>query len=294
MVPNAPIEPNGFDLYIQHLFNPPSYIPRVMLLFAFFASLFWTILKIIEIMNRKPILELRITREFFLRIFESGECFYVNAVLVAYNAGALIESVKVELKRHNGATKSFNLNVVNFGEKVRSEALTPRYYFYSNSPISFLPDSIPQRVTYLCSQEEYAESIRRAYADFVNGLLTLKEKYAPAAEEGNSEKLAAAAQETVSAMQETCSRIVESLQIEPGNHALSIKVFYRQRGRILPFYRQKQVTSSLRFSVEPNVRDVLKAQIRQYVEGLARNIIFGRHDFLPAPDYIPVNINEET
>ncbi len=294
MVFNVVTQTNMLCIDPQYFSGLGVYIPRVMLVFAFFASLIWTILKIIELVNRKPSLEFRITREFFLRIFESGECFYTNAVLVAYNAVALIESLEVKLNKGNGSTKSFNLNVISFGEKVRSEHGVANYYFHSTSPLYFLGDSMPQRITYLFSQEHYAESIQKAYRDFSMKILELKQRYAPVTQENNEEELAQAGQEILRAIQETCSKIVDSVQIEPGNYQLRIKVHYRQRGRIFPFYCKKRAESSLKFVVESNVREVLRGQVYQYVGALAGSILFDKKPPLITPEYVPVKISEET
>jgi len=293
MDPNSVVEPNGLVLFVQHLFSAESYIPSVMILFAFFASLTWTVLKIIELVNRRSVLEFRLTRECFLRIIESGECFYINAVIISLNACALIESVEVGLKRRNGATKKYNLSIIHLGEKAKSANLLSQYYFYSSSPISYLSDSVPQRVTYVCLQEEYAEAIQKAYRELGSEYLKLREKYSQAEAQESGDIAQAGVEEIKSIIQKTSNQIVESIQIEPGNHELSVTISYRQRGRIIPFYRRKQATSSLKFFVEPNVREVLKIRINQYVEALIRNLVLGRSDIVPYPDYIPSQICEQ-
>lgn len=286
------MDPNG--LIQTNTFTVGSYIPQGMLAFAFFASLIWTILKIIELVNSRPGLQFKITREFFLRIFENGECFYTNAVLVAYNAGALVESVEVKLKKENGSTKNFDLYVVSFGEKVRAEAGVAGYYFHSTSPICLLPDSMPQRITYLCSQEHYAEAIRRAYRDFKDKILELKQRYPVSVQAVEQEELVKASQEVGEAIEEACTKIVDSVQIEPGNYELCVSLTYRQRGRLLPFYSRKRAESAIRFVVEPKVRDVLRWQVNQYVRALGRSLLFDERLPVITPEYIPIKINEVT
>jgi len=291
---NGLIHTNMFSVDAQSLLRSESYIPQGMLLFAFFASLIWTILKIIEIVNNRPGLQFKITKEFFLRIFENGECFYTNAVLVAYNAGALVESVEVKLKKENGSTKNFDLYVVSFGEKVRAEYGAAAYYFHSTSPICLLPNSIPQRITYLCSQEHYAEAIRRAYLDFKTRILELKQRYPVSAQALEQEELVEASQEVREAIEAACTKIIDSVQIEPGNYELRVRLNYRQRGRLLPFYSRKQAESTIRFVVETNVRDVLRWQVNQYVQALGRSLLFDEKPPVLTPEYVPSKIKEIT
>jgi hypothetical protein len=85
-----------------------------MLKFAFWASLFLTVLKAIELLirlTRKPSLDLRLTRDIFFRIGDLGEVLFCNATFLARNGPILICDARAELRKTDQAQKAFPLTM---------------------------------------------------------------------------------------------------------------------------------------------------------------------------------------
>jgi hypothetical protein len=127
-----------------------------MLLFAFWASLALTLLKIGELLiaaTRRPRLDLHLTQDVFFRLIDAGECVFCNSVLLAWNGPLVIVDSTVKLEKTDSPTKTFPLKILQVGEKVKSTGPLPEHFFRSSSPISHVAESEPQRVLYLCVQE---------------------------------------------------------------------------------------------------------------------------------------------
>ena len=79
-------------------------LPNWSLVFAFFASLILSLIKLCEILFNTSKLEIVLTREMFYRLLDRGEVIYSNAVLVAHNSGAMIQDIKVKLTQKGNRT----------------------------------------------------------------------------------------------------------------------------------------------------------------------------------------------
>lgn len=277
------------DVFLPHNF------PYWMLVFSFIASLLFTILAIIEGVCRifqKATLDIVLTREVFFRILESGESLYTNAVLVAYNSGALIQDLKVSLKKQNGATKTFTMRVAQIGEKFRTQDGVYQFSFHSTSPLSFIPPSNPQRQVYVCEHESYSDDTRQCFQRFQQNVFQIKEWFGSII---NPDPVVFGQLDTrvQTAVNDALMEIMDKVQIEPGNYTLYITITYRQKGKYFPFAYKKNASSKVKFTVKNYARDLLRHLLREYLLGRTRQIILNQQSILSAPEYLPADIYED-
>lgn len=272
----------------------PSNLPNWMIIFAFIASLVLTILKIIENIfkaARKSNLEIILTREVFFRIFETGEALYVNAVLIAYDVGALIKNIKASLKKEDGATKEFTLKVAQIGEKYRSSEGLYQFSFHSSSPLTFIPENNPQRQVYICEHVSYAEDTKQEFQRFQQELFQLKDKYSSIS---NTDEVQTAqlSSDIKDAINVACTNIMDKIQIEPGKYTLSLTVTYRQKWKYLPVFITKTAKSGIQFVVETYARDFMRYSLNEYLQRKLYQVLSNQKEMIAAPEYSPSNIIE--
>jgi len=272
----------------------PENLPYWMLLFSFLASVALTLLAIAEGICRslgKATLDIALTREVFFRILETGESLYANAVLVAYDTGALIQEIKASLTKRNGATKEFTLRVAQIGEKFRTPEGLYQFSFHSTSPLSFVPPTNPQRQVYVCEHESYAGETQQYFQRFLQALYEIKERYStPTNPDQNV--LAQLEQEVQASVQEALTGIMDKVQIEPGKYTLTIIVTYRQKGKFLPLALRHTSTSKVDFTVAGYARDFIRYALREYLQGRALQVLLGEQVPILAPEYSPADIRE--
>lgn len=274
--------------------NPdPQTFPVWMVLFAFIASLVLTLLKVIETffnVFRKSNLELVLTREVFFRTLESGESLYANVVLIANDSGALIRNIKLTLKKIDGATKEFDMKVAQIGEKYRTSEGIYQFSFHSSSPLAFVPENVPQRQVFICEHSSYAEKTKQEFQKYQQNLFHLKEKYNPSnMADSMSEQFV---NEVNSCIDESCSIIMDNIQIEPGKYVLEVAVDYRQKGKYFPIFTTKVASSNIQFEVEDYARDFTRMSLKEYLKKKAFNFFTDQQLPQPAPEYAPSNVQE--
>ena len=272
----------------------PEGLPKWMILFSFISSLILTLLALVEGFCRalkKAACEITLTREVFFRILDSGESLYANVVLVAYDNGALIHTIKAILAKNGGATKQFSLRVAQIGEKFRLPDGTYNFSFHSTSPLAFVPPNSPQRLVFVCEHDNYADHTSQAFQQFQRKLLEFKERYVNADKTDNA-LLAQLGSEFDLFIEAFTVQIMDRVQIEPGNYTLSIIVTYRQMGKFLPFAGLRTADAKVDFTVEDYARDLFRSSLRDNLVARGRQVIFATTNPIPAPQYIPTAIRE--
>jgi hypothetical protein len=274
---------------------PAQNVPDWMIVFAFIASLILTILKGLEIVfgaSRKANLEIVLTRDLFFRIREAGESLYVNAVLVAYDVGALIKDIQAALIKENGSMKHFTLKVAQVGEKYRTPDGVYQLSFHSTSPLAFIPENNPLRLVYACEHESYAEATRQEFYNLRIRLIVIREKYPNPStlDENQSQEFVAELSREVEAAR---TNIMDKVQIEPGKYTLTISMAYRQKGKFIPAFRIKQAQARIQFVVEEGVRELLRDALYRYL--MQKSIAFLMNQegvSIQTPDYVPARVTE--
>jgi len=264
----------------QEISNIPRWMPSWIIVVSIVLSFLLTILKIFESISKglkRGTLDFRITSELFLRILENGECFYTHCILVGRNQGVLIEEATAELTLTGNANKTFDLDIIVQAEKTKDGS----YNLFSNSPLAFLPEERPERITYLCCFKNYCENIKKAYTSFNDQIYKLKEKYIiPSQDEDTAKDLII---ELDSIIKTTCESGMEAIQIEPGKYKLTISLTYSRKGFL--WESKKTVKRSVMFSFDNEVRDSLRCQIKDALSQTAKNIFTDNTTIIRAPQY---------
>lgn len=272
----------------------PQNLPVWMVIFAFLASVVLTIFKISESIFKvfwKSTLEIVLTREVFFRIFETGESLYSNAVLIAYDSGALIKDIQATLRKENGATKEFILRVAQVGEKYRTADGSYQFSFHSSSPLTFVPENVPQRQVYICEHSSYADSTKQEFQKFQQKLFQFKERSRTLSitDETSSKALSS---DISNAINEACTNIMDKIQIEPGKYTLTVSVDYRQKRKHMPVFITKKTESRVQFVVEDYARDFLRSSLNDYLKKKSYQFITDNNEFIALPEYSPSNVIE--
>lgn len=264
-----------------------------MILFAFWASLALTVLKIAQfilIALRKPKLQLHLTQEVFFRLAEFGEGLFCNPVLLAWNGPVLISEVRATLSKKDVPEKVFPLKVLAFGEKVKGSGPYADHYFHSRSPIAYLAPAIPQRAVYLCVQQKYQDQSKRQLEDLRKRFFDTKATLLSQA--GNR---AVTEQEVVTSLvsivDDAMAKMMDLVQLEPGQYEVVIEVTYCNPAA--RFFRiHKKTRSKISFVVDTGVRDLLRSSLRETLMQSGSNIILDRNQLVIYPEYQPTAVTE--
>lgn len=270
-------------------------LPYWMLVFSFVVSSLLALLAIAEGLCRalrKATLDIALTRELFFRLLEGGECLYANAVLVAYDAGALVQDIAASLTKRNGATKTFKMRVAQIGEKYRTPEGLYQFSFHSTSPLGFVPPSNPQRQVFVCEHDSYAGATRESFQLFQQSLYKIKEEFSGITDL-EPEILQQLNQRVQTVVEDSAVAIMDKVQLEPGRYTLEVSVAYRQKGRFFPVATRRSSNAKVEFTVEDYARDYLRYNLREYLQGRARQILLDQQVALPAPEYSPSEIRED-
>jgi hypothetical protein len=282
--------------------------PAFMLYFAFIASLLLTLLKIWEIIYSglaRPTLNLRLTMDAFFRVTDWGEAFFCTPVLLAWKGPLLILDAQATMTKTNDPKKHVRLEILAFGEKVRGATLFADHYFPSKSPLTYIPESIPHRAVYLCVPKDYRVKTEATIAEFRTSVLKYKTDTIhllattqPAPDQAQMRKQVAS--EIENFVDTAQNKLMDYVQLEPGQYKFTLTLGYKSPAstfatRILSYFvnERSEATSHITFSVGPEVRDHLRAGLRQTLTGYAQNWLFDRTETVPYAEYQPLDVTEK-
>ena len=189
--------------------------------------------------------------------------------------------------------KSFPFKVLEFGEKVKGTGPLPDHYFHSRSAITHLAESKPQRTLYFCVQEKYQDKSRKAVADFQKQVLDYKQEVLAKAANLPADGRDALRQEILGKVNQIVDAnlplMMELIQLEPGEYTLNMEVVYQNpKSRLL--CRKKCVSSAIKFSIGPEVRDRFRVNLRQTMLVAASNLILDQQNLIIYPEYQPLQM----
>ncbi|MDQ1471745.1 MAG: hypothetical protein QOJ99_3225 [Bryobacterales bacterium] len=256
--------------------------------FGFYVSVILASLQALNLMKRGR-LSVVVTKDVFFRVTETGEALFCSANLLARHAPVLIREVKAKLERTNRPQKSFDLEISQFGEKVRGNSLIAEHYFYGTSALLHIPDSIPQRAVYLCVQGNYRDLIQTEFVAFRRAILDYKQETQTAGISVDPGDFAKTLQKRID---DYSGRLMTAVQIEPGSYKLSVSVSYENPARFTFFARPKAVESSISFTVGPDVKTLLWTELKQALQTAGENLLFDRSVEMKYPSYHPTNVRE--
>lgn len=277
----------------------PTDIPDWMIVFSTIICLFWTFLAILELFHRTirgANIEFRLTREIVLRILNEGECFFANGVFVSYFGGALIDDVKATLTKTDEPKKEFPLSIVKYGEKYRNNEGLDKYYFNTTSPLEFIPNNLPKRIVYLCTQKNYSDKFTKGYSDFILDLDRIKEEYAPKLNKIKEYDSVGIGSEIQKKVEEKTNiifdELMDAIQIEKGAYTFTMTIRYYQKGNIIPSFKKREANSSIQFIIDDHVRTKIRYMLKEYLEKLSLNRVLNLSENLELPEYIPMRVTE--
>jgi len=272
-----------------------SMLPIWMQKFSFWTSIVLVLYKAIELyvkLARKPSLRIVVTREVFFRILDPGECLYANAVLVASDSGALITDLAAKLKKDGEASKNYSMRVAQVGEKFRDNDGDVKFSFTSTSPLAFVSESVPLRQVYICHHDTYANKAQSILFQFDKEILDRKRSLGDMSVQ-DSAYVADQLKEMKDLSDATAVKLMETIQIEPGEYTLSIEVKYNQKWKYIPKQSTKTASSSVQFKVEEWAREYLKSKLQESLFlRVTHQLGIASLDGYSAPQYNPVNVKE--
>lgn len=253
-------------------------------------------LKIIDLIiraARKPRLDVRLTPEAFFRLTDYGETLFCNSVALAWNGPVVITDTKAVLQKTDSPMKTFPFKVLQFGEKVKGAGPFPDHYFNSQSAISHLAESKPQRTLYFCVQDKYQDKSRKVIANFQKQILEYKQQILGKAANLPADGRDALRQEILGKVNEMVDAnlplMMELVQLEPGEYSLTIEVEYQNpKARI--FCRKNKSQSQILFSIGTEVRDHFRVNLKQSLLVSASNLILDQQNQVIYPEYQPLQL----
>lgn len=242
---------------------------------------------------RVPVLEVRLTKECFFRLTQFGENLFANAVLMAKKGSIETRNVRFLLVKTGEGRKEYPLNPICFGEKIPGPNSFAEHNFYTQSPIAFIPENIPQRIVYMNVFGEYEERIKKCLDAFFSKLVEIKDRYrlSLGSQESEDEVIQEIYGEFNNLIERSSGDIFDLVQLEPGNYELNITVDYKPTKRL---FRQdlSSAKSQISFYVDENFRNLYKANLKNTLTTSGLNFILNRNDNFMYPQYNPVNASE--
>ena len=261
---------------------------------SFAIALILALIRLVEFF-RIPELDVRLTRDLFFRLIDSGEALFCHAVLLARNGPVLIQDITIMLKRvgkRDRAEKQYPIQILNFGEKVKGPAITAEHHFYSSSPLLYLAENTPLRAVYLGVQREYHASQQRTVQEFIAKILELKEKYAQTPTESLEQETGQQALSEIDALiKDSYNKMLALIQLEIGHYEATIKVTYQIPGFKL-WRRQGHSQSTISFSVEEQPLSNWKTQLSNTLRVQAMNLLRDSNNSVDYPTFQPVDFEE--
>lgn len=273
-------------------------LPAWVIVGGFLCSLGVTIYELFKLfLNATPSLEVRLTKEVFFRVSEHGETLFPNVVMVSRRAPVEIRNVSLNLVKKTGSTKSYHIDVIYFGDKVREDGnVLANNHFYTQSPIDFVLPNSPKRTVYMGGLSEYRDKIRNAFDSFRMYVNSERQSLDKAVEQGleglelESRKIsmysAVAAQAYAQA-----GLFLEGIQLEKGTFQLTVSVEYRAVG-FLRHVISKVSTSSIEFEVQPDVRETYKTAANKMFLTLGGQLLDLNQQAVVYPENYPRNLKE--
>ncbi len=237
-------------------------------------------------------LKIRLTRNIFFRLNETGESIFVKPILLAEHGNVLVQNVKANLIRTDkNAKKHWNIEFLQFGELVRNQDhITSDHFFYSSSPLSFITNNKPERAVYHGRVEQYATAVEDIIVSFRAALNTIKSRTPTTFIPGEEEKMKTAITDLVGEVKKTTDALKNKIQLEEGAYRVDLTIEYVSIGRLINC--QRKAKSSVSFTIERDARDKIINNVPSTLFTIGRNLIFNEQSIVNYPEYQPCCIIE--
>jgi hypothetical protein len=198
----------------------------------------------------------------------------------------------VVLEKTDGTTKQFRLAIRMVGEKVASPTdAIASHNFYTTSPLAFVAQAQPQRSIYLCTMQDYSEQAGLVANEVRSWATKLREDSGGAAiANADADARLKLYTEVREKAADGATRVMESVQLEPGKYKMTLRVHYRRPSG----FRTPRLTtqSSITFEMPNYMRATIKGQLKTYFETTLVNLVFGTTDPVSHPSVAPQNVVE--
>ncbi|GEM_PF-3518737 len=239
-------------------------------------------------------LETKLTKDCFYRVVERGEAVFCRATVMARRGPVLIRTVAATLTKLDGAQKSYNLDVMQFGSLItKADKLIQEHNYYGRSVLHYLPEDKPERVVYFClHRDEYKGQQMEAIEAFQSALNAARGIDLP--QLGDHSSLNGEQKATIQALVTPhVEPIVRSLQIEPGQYQLDLCIeFESTSARFRRFRKMKKSKSSLSFTIPASFTRAIRISAEKTMKTIAGNELYGRTDQIIWPEFTPSNYVE--
>jgi hypothetical protein len=292
-------------LFLLQVFPPPTPVVNVhpastglplwMQITSFAVAAFLALLKALEFFRRGT-LEVRLTRDSFFRLTENGEALFVHGVLLAREGPVLIDNVSVTLKRLPGnrtTEKTFPLDIIDHGEKIKGPAIRAEHHFYGASPLLYVAAASTQRPVYMCLHAEYRERQRQALTDFDQDLFKYKRQVEEAIANEQPKTDADLVREIEALVRPHYATTCGLVQLEAGEYELALTVHFEKIG-FLVWKPQRSVHSFGYFTVDDAGLKAYKEHLLNVLYARAANIVKGTTSNLTYPEYLLTEFTEAT
>jgi hypothetical protein len=216
----------------------------------------------------KPALSVIITREVFFRILEFGESFYINSSFVSSDYNSLVTSISCKLCSTNPESrtiKTFDLEMLQLGEKFRKPDGSYGYAFDSTSPLSYFVKDYPVYKTIVFGFKDNKVDIQNQFMTFRTESYNLLDrlKKSDLTEDENGDEIK---QQLDNLVVTTAERIKNLIQTDYGNYKFCLEICYKQKNRFLQKYITKKTKSEISFNVDADVKVYLHRALNGYLE----------------------------
>ncbi|MEW5883850.1 MAG: hypothetical protein AB1725_06475 [Armatimonadota bacterium] len=237
--------------------------------------------------RRKARLNFRLTKELSLRISPAGETMHAFASLSPIEGGVTVLDVDIEVSKSGDLQKQYPYRIHSLGFKQpRIMDPTIQWAFDTTSPYQNIAEyETVQRIWFCVSKAGQTTKLKKVIEDCFQEVQRIQWPTEDTEKDRKDELLEALKNKWV-------PEIWQFVEMEPGEWEVKATVHYR------PFcgpWRRKQdetVASSLKFRVEEDFPNLMKEQLRNWLEQLVDAHLGLRKTDPLVPEYIPPEIEE--
>jgi hypothetical protein len=270
---------------------PPTGLPLWAQVLSLAVTLALATIKAIEFFRRGT-LEVRITRDCFFRLSDIGESLFIHAGMIARNGPVLIQNVSVTLKRLGNSSltsKTFPMEVIDNGEKVKGSGIRADHHFYGASPLLYVNGASTFRPVYYCIFPEYRDRQIQSFKELTQELLNYKREKDKAEAEGKSKSASDVVREVEQIIKPQYNAMCGLIQIESGDYELMMTISYEKCG--FPVSK-KATTSFLYFTIDDSALSNFKSALANGLYVYAENVLDGQTHTLLYPELQPKKMTE--
>jgi hypothetical protein len=271
----------------------------VLSILSFLGSLVLGWIRLLEFL-RTAELEVRLTRDAFVRLVDNGEAIFCNVSMLARRGPVLVKNASIELSKLDGAKKNFPLEIIHVGTLIsKPESTFADHQFWGSSQQLYLVENQPQRIVYYCLQRDYRERQAALAAAFVEEVKELKNRRIQETYQNTEDGMGVTPpifklDDVEPLAQKHLERMIGGLQLEPATYRLSAHISYECPGvSAWRKKRNKTTSSAIKFTLPNNFRDSVRTALVDLLRNSASNLLNNGSTPLVYPIVVPINFVEE-